>query len=166
MILCEECRHNPATIYRTTITNGVKKEQRLCAVCAAQYGYNVGFPTSPINNILNGLFSMQPKRDDEPERHCSGCGRSLETIKKTGLIGCGTCYRDFAKELEPVLRRVQGRLEHTGAVPDGVSGEYERNREIGRLKRELEAAVEEEKYELAAMLRDKIAELKNGPAGE
>mgnify|MGYP000921584915 CR=1 FL=1 len=166
MILCEECRHNPATIYRTTIINGVKKEQKLCAVCAAQYGYNIGYPTSSINNILSGLFSLHPKQDEEPERRCSNCGRSLEAIKKTGLVGCSSCYQDFHKELEPVLRRVQGRLEHIGLAPDDSSGERERDREIHKLKRELDEAVEREHYEEAAVLRDKIAELKNGPAGE
>jgi len=162
MILCDECKHNPATIHRTIISNGVKKEQRLCAVCAAQYGYSVSFPTSSINNILSGLFNIgQNKPEETPDRKCSRCGRSLDTIKKTGKIGCGACYRDFSEELEPVLRRVQGQMEHKGGIPETLSEEYKRNREIVRLKKELDEAVEREHYEQAAVLRDRIAELKN-----
>ena len=161
MILCDECKHNPATIHRTIISNGVKKEQRLCAVCAAQYGYSVSFPSSSINNILSGLFNIGPKRPEETDdRKCSHCGRSLEAIKKTGRIGCGTCYKDFVQELEPVLRRVQGQMEHKGGIPDTLGDEYRRNREIVRLKKELYEAVEREHYEEAAELRDRIAELR------
>jgi len=164
MILCDECKHNPATIHRTIISNGEKKEQRLCAVCAAQYGYSVSFPTSSINNILSGLFNMQQKQPDETELKCSRCGRTLEAIKKTGQIGCSLCYKDFSKELEPVLRRVQGRMEHTGGIPDTLSEDYKRNKEISKLKKLLDEAVQLEQYEQAAVLRDRIAELKNEAA--
>jgi protein arginine kinase activator len=63
----------------------------------------------------------------------------------------------------PILKRIQGRTEHSGKVPKKIGGQIWLSREIKRLKDELNKAVAEEAYERAAQLRDKIRELEGKP---
>ena len=67
----------------------------------------------------------------------------------------------FRDNLEPILRRLHGGSEHTGKVPARLADEIKTTNEIERLKAELASAVENEQYEKAAELRDRIRELEN-----
>ena len=85
---------------------------------------------------------------------------SYTHLSQTGRLGCGECYTAFERQLEPLLRRIQGTSTHTGKVPGRQGGTLKLEREIGRLARELETAVEREEFERAAELRDKLKELR------
>ncbi|NIP57397.1 MAG: hypothetical protein GWN52_05200, partial [Gemmatimonadetes bacterium] len=59
-----------------------------------------------------------------------------------------------------LFRRLHGGTQHVGKVylpPDPT--EAERSEQISRLRRKLTAAVEQEEFERAAELRDRIQEL-------
>jgi protein arginine kinase activator len=56
----------------------------------------------------------------------------------------------------PYLKRVHGSIEHSGKTPDISEG---KSNSISDLKDELNRLVKEEKYEQAAVIRDKIKEL-------
>ena len=76
-------------------------------------------------------------------------------LKRSGVWGCQECYKYFSKELDPILRRIQGNIQHRGKVPAGAGTGLHRQQQIARLKEELQRAVELEAYERAAELRDK-----------
>ena len=63
--------------------------------------------------------------------------------------------------LTPLFRRVQGTTQHTGKVPKRAGGKLSVKREIEKLKAELHQAVQEEAYEKAAELRDRIRALED-----
>lgn len=44
----------------------------------------------------------------QPEKACSKCGRKLVEIENTLLVGCSYCYKEFNKELKPMIDRLQG----------------------------------------------------------
>jgi protein arginine kinase activator len=56
---------------------------------------------------------------------------------------------------------VQGTTQHTGKVPKRAGGKLTVKREIEKLKAELHQAVQEEAYEKAAELRDRIRALED-----
>ena len=58
----------------------------------------------------------------------------------------------------PVVRRVQGNVEHTGKIPVRAGKDILGKRRLNHLK-ELQKAILMEEYERAAELRDKIREL-------
>ncbi|MDI3281582.1 MAG: UvrB/UvrC motif-containing protein, partial [Bacillota bacterium] len=82
-----------------------------------------------------------------------------ENFRSTGLFGCSECYKAFDRHLDQVLRRIQGSTEHTGKVPVRIGGAGELDRQIGRLRSQLQLAVEREEYERAAAIRDQIRAL-------
>lgn len=159
MILCEECNRNPATVYKTIMVDGKRKNKRLCAVCASLHGEVFRFSGSSINSILSGMFCVQPEQEERDMHRCSMCSRSLKQIKMSGEMGCSACYIEFASELEPVLNRMQGKAVHKGGIPKAMSEEYLRNQEIKELRKELMQAIKIEDYENAAKIRDSIREL-------
>ena len=83
----------------------------------------------------------------------------MSDLAASGGAGCAVCYTVFAAELAPLLPTFGGRLCHAGAVPAGYRTRQERAERAAALRRELAVAVEAERFEDAAALRDRIREL-------
>lgn len=159
-MLCEKCGKNNATTHIRTIVNGVVREINLCGYCAAEEGY-----TSIGHNSLAGMLAsmlgdvVTPQIAAEEVR-CPVCGASFSDIAETGKVGCAECYKTFNRELLPYLKRVHGSTKHSGKIPNRapltVMGDSE---SIDSLKLELNRLVSEERYEEAAVVRDKIRKM-------
>jgi len=65
----------------------------------------------------------------------------------------------FQSELEPLLVNVHGENIHVGKRPKRGANDAERQTEVIRLRREMKKAVENEAYETASELRDRIRSL-------
>ncbi|NLY53980.1 MAG: hypothetical protein GX060_05085 [Firmicutes bacterium] len=166
-MLCEECQKRPATVHYTKVVNNKKTEYHLCEQCARDKGeldLSFGFdPGFSIHNLLAGLLDMaqpQPEKVTSSSNKCPNCGLSYAQFSQNGRLGCGDCYAAFKSQLEPLLRRIQGTSVHSGKVPERQGGALRLERQISKLSRELEQAVEREEYEQAAKLRDQIRALR------
>lgn len=168
-MLCEECQEREATVHYTEVVNGQRTEYHLCEQCAREKGeleFSLGFdPGFSIHNLLAGLLdmgnpSLQVGKKTSQDRQCPTCGMSYAQFSQTGRLGCGDCYTAFQRQLEPLLRRIQGTSSHSGKVPGRQGGKLKLEREIGRLTLEQERAVEQEEFEKAAELRDQLKELR------
>ena len=83
----------------------------------------------------------------------------MSEIAKRGKVGCAECYRTFRAELAPSIRRIHGNVKYIGkapAVSEEMSEAEKTAAEIASLREELTAAIKNEDFERAAMLRDKI----------
>ena len=161
--MCEECQKEPATVFVTRIVNGNKSEVHLCHRCAKERG-EMAAPMEPgfaFHNILAGLFEPEatvaaPKRVSV---RCSGCGMSLADFRRIGKLGCGQCYSEFERELEPLLKRVHRSVRHTGKTPHAMQDDtHALRRRLDELRTKLNEAISKEAYEEAAKLRDQIRE--------
>ncbi len=134
----------------------------LCAACASDisppaaglFGFQEDFFDS-ISDILAGFSDIREDEDEGSQHRCSVCGTSFGDFQKSGRIGCSDCYDAFSEQLLPLLKRLQGSVQHAGKSPSGKS----RRQELLSLKKELEQAVRKEEYERAAVIRDKIEEI-------
>lgn len=106
---------------------------------------------------------------------CPICGMAYADFKRTGLMGCESCYRAFESQLLPLIERAhEGGSFHIGKTPKRLAthsperlalalAEAEaRAQRIRLLMRELDGAVASEKYELAAKLRDQLRRMQQG----
>ena len=82
-------------------------------------------------------------------------------FKRTGKIGCSVCYKTFAARLEPFLRRIHGYSSHIGKIPRRAGGTLGLKQEIAALRQKIKEYINEEEYEQAAVLRDRIKLLEN-----
>ena len=173
-------------MHEVSITNGVKLEQHLCETCAAKHGLgtNSGMQMGAIIKAMTSpTAGPQGAFSGARVGACPGCRTTFSEFKQHGLLGCPRCYEVFASQLEPMLSRAHdGGVRHTGKVPGraastvNVAGEVAsqedvmqvletRRRRLESLRHELEEAVRNEQYELAAKLRDEMRRLQEtGPS--
>lgn len=163
---CQKCGANNANTHIKTIVNGEFKEYDLCSECAKQMGYtNVfGDIENEFSNFLGSFFgNVLPARTQATR--CEFCGSSYLDIAKSGHVGCANCYSVFGDQLLPSIRRIHGNTAHCGknsgkAEKQSVKPQEEtKEQKLERLKSELDKAVQEQNFEHAAELRDKIKEM-------
>lgn len=187
-MLCDRCGHSEATIHDVNIiAEGAVQETHLCEKCAEDL--QSGNPKSAtLGEWLAGLGMMtadaepfpapaRPKRADT----CPSCGLRFLDLKKSGLVGCQSCYEIFESRLSPLLKRAHdGGDHHVGKSPslrttretviiseaDDDEAIHDDDRQPGTvadrieaLTHELAIAIEAENYEKAAMIRDELADL-------
>ena len=166
-MLCQHCQKNEATTHVKTMINGDYAEYRLCPECAHELGYDSMFPdlSADFGGLLGSFLSAAlPTRSGAT--HCKLCGSTMNDIKKTGKVGCSECYDTFFSELTPTIRSVHGNTEHIGKRPvieyetiEDDKPEKQKGESLDDLKAQLKKAIEDENFERAAELRDKIKEM-------
>lgn len=174
-MFCDECKKNPASVHVNTVHNGAHTEKNLCSECAMQYGLMSFMPFSFGDLVPHAVLSEQD------QIRCETCGTTLSEFKCEGLVGCQDCYKYLRVGTEPILRRVQKGLIHTGRCPVGhdagklpqqgstaqTKPEDPKAQEMDALQRRMDAAVREENFELAAAIRDELRALQaNAEASE
>jgi protein arginine kinase activator len=158
VIPCQRCKKKQATVHLTDIVQGEKREQHLCDECAQSESITIKSHT-PINELLASFVMEQSGARELAELECDQCGTTFVEFRNNGLLGCPHDYDVFAEALAPLLERAhgEGATHHVGKSPKGdVDGAVRRKRELLRMRRELDKAVESEDYEKAAQLRDEI----------
>ncbi len=175
-MLCEKCKKNQATVHVKQTINGETKEMYLCSHCADEEGvtknmsFNNMFGSSFFNDsIFNDMFTdlFNVTADNaflgtsahSSSNKCPVCGRTYDSFRQSGKFGCGDCVDTFSPYMDSVLKSIHGSSEHKGKIPHKSGGKMAAKRETEILKRKLAAAIENEEFEEAAKLRDKIKEL-------
>ncbi len=159
-MFCEKCGKNEATTHIRSVINGVVREYNLCPNCAAQEGYSSGGHNSLAGMLASMFGEFVPNSIAGTQVKCPVCSASFSDIAKTGKVGCASCYKTFENELLPYLKRVHGSTKHSGKVPINDQIMVVNNEEtVQSLRMELNRLVSEEKYEQAAVVRDKIKKL-------
>jgi len=161
---CQICNKRSATIHLTEITDGVRTEMHICEHCAAEQGVATHSQMS-INELLGNLLAVQPSDDElfgpaEDAAVCPNCGFDLARLRKEGTLGCPHDYEVLQDTLLPLIERAHnGATRHCGKVPSKIPRDTRKLVKIADLRRQLEAAVRSEDYELAARLRDQMKQL-------
>ncbi len=159
-MVCDKCGKNPAVIHRITTINGKKQELHLCKECAMKEKGMLADDSFSINALLSSLLDMGMETPIKIEKletaKCSQCGQNFGEFRKTGKLGCDACYASYRDRLLPLLKKIQGNIQHSGKIPKRVGSSLRVKKEIDSLKEELERAVRAEEYERAAELRDRI----------
>ena len=168
---CQECHQRPATVHLTQVINGQKTELHVCEQCAKEKGYmNYGEENFTLNDLLSGLFhsegniSLGGKQtqnyQESPTIKCPSCGLTYQKFARIGKFGCASCYKTFDDRLNPIFRRVHsGNTRHDGKIPKREGGNLHLKRELDEYKSNLRSLIEQEEFEQAAKVRDKIRSL-------
>lgn len=157
---CQFCS-NPSTIHLTDIVNKTKHEMHLCDACAREKNL-IPEPPQELNVpvllqlVLGQLPAPRPATADSV---CPECGTPYAHFRAQGRLGCPHDYDAFRPLLEPLIERVQnGSTRHSGKTPNRHRRRLAQARRV-ELEAQLQQAVNEERYEEAARLRDSIREL-------
>lgn len=168
---CSKCKKNEATVYYKQNINGKVTESALCSECAKKFKdeYDIGgklngmfnniFGGADELNLLGGLLGVHPQGRIAAAKVCPCCGATFKDFTKTGKAGCAECYNIFRDELGDTIMRIHSGNKHTGRAPKHFRAKIEKEEKITKLKKELDEAVKEQKFEDAARIRDEILSL-------
>ena len=163
---CDLCSKNEATVHLTEIINDQTRELHLCEQCAKEKG-SAAAQDFGLGDLLAGLADFGPKTEEGTKTKlvCPKCGCTYDDFRKSGRLGCGTCYETFRRFLAPLLKRIHGSAKHEGKMPtvavSAPSAVVEGKEDLEVLKERLKAAVASESFEEAIQLRDKIRVLES-----
>lgn len=190
-MLCQICKKKPATVHVQEIVNGEKRVMHFCAECAEKKSMLEPFLKGmTLAGLLQKMTELEKEDSDDPgkktspgegsaenreaqepeETVCPECSWSLEQLKKTGRMGCPSCYAVFLPLIRKELAGIHRGLHYCGRDPERKTGSGKapcsaaesaaRIRErIATLKKDMEESIRREEYELAAELRDRIGSL-------
>lgn len=173
-MFCEKCKKRDATVHLTEVIKNVKSEIHLCEYCAKEFGLNSKLSnfTLSVPDMLTFL-DIEEVGDVEDTNVCATCGLTYMGYKKSGKLGCSDCYQFLKSALDSIIFSYHGESKHIGKVPlsyiscespkrallEGSSDVMRGPENITELKRRLDTAVREERYEDAAKLRDIMIEM-------
>jgi protein arginine kinase activator len=154
MMKCERCPKT-ATLHITEIlTDDQIEEHHLCEDCAHQYLY------PPQDKPV----AAAAVRDDSDEgsllhKECEVCGLKFVDFRNSGRLGCAHDYQVFREELLPLLENIHGEVRHCGKSPRRLPQSKQKQTELIQLRKQLVQAINQEAYEEAARLRDRIRQV-------
>jgi protein arginine kinase activator len=160
-MLCDICKKNVATVHLTQLIEGKTKKVDLCEACSKEKG--VDDPTGfSLADLLLGLGAAQEVAQGSlgTQLTCPRCGFSQGDFKKSGRLGCATCYSVFSPGLEGPIKTMHRGTRHIGKVPQAFRRSHDMAEQLKGLQRKLDKAVHEENFEQAAVLRDEIKQLR------
>lgn len=159
-MLCCICKEKPATVHYTQILGDKTQKVDLCESCAKSKGMNdpTGFAFA---DLLLGLGASQEieQAAGGTDMKCPQCGFSQADFKKSGRLGCPECYTTFAEGLGGLLKTMHKGTRHVGKVPAALRQSREAADRLKSLQKKLAKAIEEENFEMAAVLRDELKQL-------
>jgi len=178
-MLCDNCGKREANVRYSENINGRKKEMNLCEECSKKLGIGQMDFSMPIDfSSFFGSFmddfgapEFMPMLKELKTLRCDSCGYTFDDIANTGRLGCKDCYDVFEDRLNPIIRKVQGADHHVGRIGKIIDQKIEKkeqpkkeveNKEkskIEKLQEDLKVAIQEERYEEAAKIRDEIKKL-------
>jgi protein arginine kinase activator len=159
-MVCDLCGKNAATVHLTEIIDEQISELHLCEECSRKKSSQMEQQFG-LADLLAGLaeFGKPEEAVETAGIKCSNCGLTYQDFKKSGRLGCSECYSSFKKYLIVLLKKIHGSTQHLGKVPFKVTARTKKKVDLTELHVRLQRAIENEEFEEAARLRDKIREL-------
>jgi len=157
-MVCDVCKEKEATVHLTEIIDGKVIKFNLCEECAKKKGSEMEEHFG-LSDLLAGLASLEIDFEEEKQEEevaCPNCGLTYNMFKKIGRLGCSKCYTTFSNKLKPLLKKIHGSTGHIGKAPFVLAKERNTELEIQTLRKKLQQAIDLEKFEEAAKIRDKI----------
>lgn len=152
---CEHCKKAKATVHITDVPE--KRERHLCEACAQTEGIIIKQTQQTTTAILQEFIKQKTGIETSDELTCPHCNISFREFRAKGQLGCPHDYEVFRDALIPLIQRAHGSAtQHIGKVPATAEEAVRRQAGTLKLRRELDQALQDENYELAATVRDQL----------
>lgn len=162
-MLCEKCKQKDATVCFGEVKNQQKIQHHLCEDCAQSHAPYIAEPafSHSLQSLLGQFLEAVAARAEQEDSKikCEHCGISYHDFRKQGRLGCEHDYDVFAEQLGKLIDNIHGSAHHTGKKPPAFAEMQRQLTLLAGLQSQLQSAIEEERYEDAARIRDQIREL-------
>ncbi|OGN62896.1 MAG: hypothetical protein A3F09_00155 [Chlamydiae bacterium RIFCSPHIGHO2_12_FULL_49_11] len=141
---CDNCHQDIAFCYKY-LEKGGEKRLEMCAQCPK-------------------LREIYGETSPHAFLRCPECRLDVHELRRTKECGCASCYSTFESEIFSLLQKpASGETVHIGHKPQ-TGSDLNLSEKISSLHLALNDALQHEKYELAAQIRDEISSITNGRA--
>ncbi len=165
-MICTVCGKNKASIFIRQVINGKTKEFYICKDCvqdnraAMEDRFGADYVQSIFDNLMNTEKKEAVKKlQKNKDRVCPECGTSIQNIKEKKMLGCSACFFYFQDIIMSCMNEQSGNIFYSGELPEKLDSFAVQKPTLEQLKEELERAVAQEHYELAAYFRDTIKKM-------
>ena len=161
-MLCQKCHKNLATVRYAEVVDGRVADIHLCPECLSrqQDGSASGFELSrPVPAARASSLPQILRPRPKIPRTCKSCGAKLLMVLESGKVGCTKCYEHFSADVEPMLAALHGSTQHVGKTSKMGDTRTRLRSDLQTKRALLRSALETERYEEAAALRDGILQL-------
>ena len=132
-------------------------ELHLCEECGKRHLHNPDPPPPGKPQKAEPVVAPDPVG-----QRCDQCGLKFVELRNAGRLGRPHDYDAFRDDLLPLLEGIHGDTAHHGKTPRRQPHAEAARQELAGLRKKLGQAVEAERYEEAARLRDRIRQLEDG----
>lgn len=174
---CDICKKRDAVFHiQEQSVSGVRNIS-LCVECALTKGLNIR--TEDIDKLFSSFISNLFANVSVPAENvasqaaarllnikCPYCGKSLEDVTKTNVVGCPKCFSSFKAFIDAMLMNMNNSIDYRGDFPPDLKMKHNYKVEIFNLKKQLKHYVSMEDFGKAAEIRDKIKALQAGENSE
>lgn len=168
-MLCQVCSNAEATRRITDIIDGDKKTLALCEDCAGNREDIIDpdlikAASSQLKPALSAkVVATHQIVVPSHQSSCPQCGMTWQEFSSTRRLGCPHDYEVFGDEVDRLLYKIHGSVQHAGRPSERIAGRLRRRRQRESLRKDLDAAIRAEDYERAAMLRDRLQSMEPEP---
>lgn len=163
-VICQSCKEAKATVHITD-TVPEKRERHLCQSCAEREGVIIKQTPQTTSAILQEFIKQKTGLTGGDDQTCPKCGLTFKEFRLKGQLGCPNDYEVFRSLLTPMIERAhQGATQHVGKVPASATKGVQKEAGLYKLRRQMQEAIDQERYERAARLRDEIRTLETPEA--
>jgi protein arginine kinase activator len=165
-MMCQRCNKRRASVHITDLADDSKAELHLCDECAEKEGVMLKSQVS-LADFLAGLIKAPVTKEMArlAKLKCPECGINYLEFQAKGRFGCPKDYEVFSELVQPLLDKIHGSTVHVGKWPLASGSPADTSARLTALRMKLNAAVEQERYEEAARLRDEIRGIEGGEGG-
>jgi protein arginine kinase activator len=151
---CQRCPKQVAYHVTEVLGEGRVEDLHLCDDCAKKYLVQTPVPVGPAS----GPTADEADTAAHGQAECPACGLRFVEFRNGGRLGCPHDYDAFREDLVPLLESVHGDTKHAGKAPRTRTRPRaaSTHHELAALRKKLNLAVQGEKYEEAAAIRDRI----------
>lgn len=97
---------------------------------------------------------------------CKKCNMTLSEILENGVVGCANCYIEFRDDLIKIIEKMQKNTKNFSKKPKIYQNYSIIDEQLDLLKRRLNLAIKEKRFEDAARFDDDIKRLEGGEDDE
>ncbi|MGP1594447.1 MAG: UvrB/UvrC motif-containing protein [Treponema sp.] len=162
-MVCDICGKRQAAILIQQVRNNETQELSICKHCADRYSLysDEQQMNISIESVYEKIAAAKQKNNESSDSQdstlfCPSCGTPLLKVKKNHQIGCPFCFFYFQDTILSIMKEHTDDICYTGEVPTLLESYTDCRISLSDLKTELQHAIEQENYELAAYFRDQI----------
>lgn len=163
-MVCDLCKKNNAVIHIEKHSGENHSQMRICCECAGLEGLTPENLTGEtLQKLISGINLFQ---QGSSETVCLDCGMTADSFRESGRLGCSSCFVYLKSVLDLTMWQKTPHFKHVGKTPfkfqaQAIEGKVVMPVEdLEMLEAKLFVCISEERFEDAAILRDRIVEVK------